>query len=455
MALTTTSRDTVIVLPPVVDAAKLSDADLMAMLGDFGAARRQVDAGAAVLTRELALRSSRDLGHQGLAARNGLNSPEKLVRRLTGVSFSDARQLATAGAVLDAVDSGTSSWLAPVAEAVSAGTLSVAAASAIASGLGDPSEEVSTDDLQGAMTELLAHAATSTPEDTAKAARALRAQLDVSNVADREAHLRSKRSVKWSLQADGTTRLVAILDPESAAIVIDGALVTAMAPRRGGPRFVDAAAHQRASAMSTDSRTNEQLAADILVEIVQLAGRAAGTSIDDASQFGAAGVFGVKSPAVRVHVQAEDLRSGEGFAYFEGQSSPISIQTAERVICESGILPILFEHGHPIDVGRTQRLHSAKQRAAIAAYWNGCAFHGCDAPPQYTEVHHCRAFDGSNTTLINGISLCRFHHMEVHANGWIIQVRSDGTYWLIPPPTVDPRQVPLELRPKSPFRRAS
>ena len=66
------------------------------------------------------------------------------------------------------------------------------------------------------------------------------------------------------------------------------------------------------------------------------------------------------------------------------------------------------------------------------------------------------AFDrrSGNTTLVNGICLCRFHHMEVHANGWRIQFREDGTYWLIPPSTLDAQRTPIQLRSKSPLQRA-
>lgn len=241
------------------------------------------------------------------------------------------------------------------------------------------------------------------------------------------------------------TRLSALLDPESAAVIV-GALSTALSPRRGGPRFVDAVEVQRAQAMLDDPRTNDQLALDSLVEIIELATRTDGSIR----------IFGQKSPAVRVHVQAEVLEAGVGIAHFEGQSAPVSIQTAERHICLSGLLPILFDGNAPIDVGRAQRLHSTRQRAAITAQWNGCAWGECDRPPQFTEVHHIDAYDGHNTTLANGISLCRFHHMQLHANGWAIDARADGTYWLIPPrsggspeSTVPPR----ELHSKSPLRR--
>ena len=210
----------------------------------------------------------------------------------------------------------------------------MASAAAIAAGLGEPSLAISSSDLREVATVLVSCAGTATPEDIAKAARLARARLDTDSVEDLEEHRRSRRTLSWFETADGMTRLHALLDPESAAI-ITGALATALSPRRGGPRFVDPAEVQRAQDMLDDPRSNDQLAVDTLVETVQLATRAAG----------ATAMFGQKSPAVRVHVQAEALQSGRGFAYFEGQSAVVSISIAERHLCLSGILPILFD-GH-------------------------------------------------------------------------------------------------------------
>jgi Domain of unknown function (DUF222) len=447
MAQRPPSSDAVIVLPSVVGVGSCADDELFALQGELGLARRRVDARAAVVAAEIARRSDRALGQQSLAARAGEVSAEKLIQKLTGATASEARALTSAGRALDAVEAGGAVWLSSVAGAVTSGELSVASAAAIATGLGEPSAAVSGSELLEAATILVSRAATATPEDIAKAARLARARLDTDSVADLEEHRRSKRTLSWFETADGMTRLQALLDPESAAIII-GALTTALSPRRGGPRFVDPAEVQRTRSMLDDPRTNEQLAVDTLVEIVQLAARAAGSGA----------IFGQKSPAVRVHVQAEALETGRGFAHFEGQSAVVSIQTAERHICLSGMLPILFDGTTPIDAGRAQRLHSPRQRAAIAAQWNGCAWTDCHRPPQFAEVHHLDAYNGSNTTLANGISLCRFHHMQLHANGWSIQKRPDGTYWLMPPPpqTSQPghpwlHREPIELHSKSPL----
>ena len=443
MAQNPSTDDTMIVLPSVVGVGSLADDALLAIQGELGLARRRLDARAAVVAAEIARRSDRAFGQQGLAARAGESSAEKLIQKLTGATASEARALTAAGKALDAVQGGGSVWLSTVAEAVSCGELSVASAAAIATGLGEPSAAVSSSDLREVATVLVSCAGTATPEDIAKAARLARARLDTDSVADLEEHRRSRRTLSWFETADGMTRLHALLDPESAAI-ITGALATALSPRRGGPRFVDPAEVQRAQDMLDDPRSNDQLAVDTLVEIVQLATQAAGTTA----------TFGQKSPAVRVHVQAEALQSGRGFAYFEGQSAVVSISTAERHLCLSGILPILFDGYTPIDAGRTQRLHSPRQRAVITAQWNGCAWDGCDRPPQFAEVHHLDPFNGTNTTLANGISLCRFHHMQLHANNWSIQKRPDGSYWLTPPPGQPGLHAqPTQLHSKSPLQQ--
>jgi hypothetical protein len=422
----------VVVLPDVSELGAISDEELLELQRESGAARRRVDAVVAAFSGELARRSDRALGHQGLAARTGAATPEKAVQRLTGVSFTEAKALVAVGTSVTPENP----WLAPVSEAVESGDLSVASAAAIARGLGSPSADVAADDLLDAASTLVEFARGASPESTGTAARQLRDRLDVATISDVEAHRRGKRSLTWAPLPDGTTRMTAILDPESAAILV-GAIETITSPRRGGPRFVDPLEQERAKALATDDRSIAQFSLDALVDIVRLAGRAESGDI--------ATLFGVRSPAVRVHVQAADLKRGEGFAYFEGQGAFVSIATAQRIACDTGWLPVLFDGAVPIDVGATQRLHSPRQRAAAASYWNGCPWGHCDSPPSMTEVHHIDRWNGSNTTLANAITLCRFHHMELHANGWRILER-DGE---LVARSESGQEV--ALRPRSPF----
>lgn len=427
----------VVSLPDVTGLDCLTDEALLELQRDCGAVRRRVDAVLSAISGEIVRRSAPALGHSGLAARMGASTPQKAVQQLTGVSLSEAKTLVVVGEMVTAQDP----WLAPVNDAIDSGELSAAQAAAIARGLGAPSADVAADDLLDAATHLVEFARDSSAENTAIAARQHRERLDVARASDLEAHRRSKRSLTWSTQHDGTTRLTAVLDPESAAIVV-GAVETIIGPRRGGPRFLAADQHRtseqdRAAPLDADTRTTAQLALDALVDIVRLANRAESADL--------ATLFGVRSPAVRVHVQAADLKQGDGFAYIEGQGAFVSSATARRIACETGWLPVLFDGAASIDVGATQRLHSPRQRVAAASYWNGCAWGDCERPPAMTEMHHIERWNGRNTTLANGITLCRFHHMELHANQWCITDTGEGPVAR----SQTGRSVPL--RPKVPF----
>ena len=225
-----------LVIPDLSEIARMSDDDVMRLLGDLAAQRRQVDAASTIVVGEIARRSARDLGYAGLAQRVGARTPEKLVARLAGLSAPEARAMVTVGESM----TGETPWLDSVTERVLSGTVSVAAAAAITVGLGAPTDDVSADELAAAAHDLNESIAGMTPERVAVRARQARDDLDVAGVADREAHLRSRRFLRLTPLDDGMTRIVGLLDPESAALVTD-AIDRVTMPRRGGVRFVDPA----------------------------------------------------------------------------------------------------------------------------------------------------------------------------------------------------------------------
>jgi hypothetical protein len=395
---------TVIELPELSGIARASAAELERLLASYAAAGRRVDAGLAVLAGEVERRSSREHGHLGLAQSSGDRTADAFVSRVTGSSGTAARQLVTVGTLMDAAPP----WFADVAGGVASGDVSVGAAAAITAGLGSPSASVSPDALLDAAQTLLETAASLPPEKIARQARELRDELDAAGVASREEALRAKRFLRLTLQPDGMTRIFGMLDPESAALVTD-AIDCVTAPRRNGPRFVDPDEIARVEALEKDPRTTEQIAVDALVEMVRIAGSA------DPGR-----VFGIRRPAVRVHVDARDLASGDGPASLEGQTAAVSIATAERLMC-GGYVPVVFHPGGTLDLGLTRRLFTERQRIALAAVWGGCAVENCDRPPSWTEAHHAQHWDdGGPTDIHNGVLLCRHHHMLLHNGGWII-----------------------------------
>ncbi|MDP9028622.1 MAG: HNH endonuclease [Actinomycetota bacterium] len=426
-------------VPSLEGLESVGDLELMETMRRWAEVRRVLDAGLAAIAGVLAARSTLELGYDGLAQRSGLRTVDALVSHLTGTSGPESRAITAAGTMLDSPQP----WLSEVAGRLSAGELSVGAAAAIQIGLGTPSPTIAADDLADAAHSLLTTSDGLPPEKVARRARELRDELDASGVADREAALREKRFLRLIPRADGMTRLIGLLDPESAALVTD-AVDAVTAPRRGGPRFVDPDAAARAAAIVRDERSTEQLALDALVEMVRIAAAA------DSGR-----VFGTRQPSVRVHVALSDLHRGAGRAHLEGQSSAVSVQTAKRLGCSDGLLGIVFDaDGSALRHGRRRRRFTEKQRTVLAAIWGGCAAPGCDRPPSWTEAHHINEWkrDRGSTDVEDGILLCRHHHLLVHNNGWRVR-RRGAEYLLEPPPGDDLHSGSQALTPKNPLHR--
>ena len=202
-------------LPDISTVSAMSDSALLASMRAWSEGRRTVDAGLAKLAGELAARSTRELGYDGLAQRSGAQTPEAFVARVTGATEADARNLVTAGTLL----TDTPAWMGEVAGRVEDGSLSIGVAAAIRKGLGDPTANVAADDLLDAAHELVDAAKNLTPEQVGKRARDLRDELDQTGVADREKADRDRRFLRLTRQADGMTKMFGLLDPESAAVV--------------------------------------------------------------------------------------------------------------------------------------------------------------------------------------------------------------------------------------------
>jgi Domain of unknown function (DUF222)/HNH endonuclease len=88
----------------------------------------------------------------------------------------------------------------------------------------------------------------------------------------------------------------------------------------------------------------------------------------------------------------------------------------------------------PLEVGRSTRVVSAAQRAALVVRDRGCAVSGCDRPPAWCEGHHLVPWlHGGPTDLANLALVCRAHHRAVHAGGWRPGRDPDGRFTATPP----------------------
>ena len=279
-----------------------------------------------------------------------------------------------------------------------------------------------------------------TVEQAAAHARSIRDELDAENVARREQEQRDARYLSITPRSDGMFNVRGLLDAESAA-VLTTATDAIIAPRRGGPRFVDQAkAEQQKRWESEDTRTIPQMMVDALVDLVSIA-----VKTDDG-----VALTGGKG-AVSVHVPAQTLISGIGPAHFEGNPDLISPATAQRFSCNTDTVMVNFDRGFAIDVGWDQRLFTRKQRVASSRPRRGLHVPRLRPPTVLvTEAHHINewAADHGRTDTADGILLCRHHHMLLHNNGWRI-TRTGTTYYLH-----SPDGHVTTLRSKSPLYRA-
>ncbi|HEU0207082.1 MAG TPA: DUF222 domain-containing protein [Pseudolysinimonas sp.] len=402
-----------------------TDAELSELLAATAALRQGVERHAAVGAGEVLRRSRPEHGLSGFAQRAGHRTVEEFLRVKTGVSARDASVAARVGEIASAGGA--------LGDAVLNGRISVAAADAINSGLGAPTAAMPADVLDQAVERLCNDAGSIDPDRLQRRAREVRDELDEAGVADREAQRRAARSLRLVRQADGMTRIVWLLDPESAAIVTE-VYDRATSPRRGGPRFVEQ--RDAASAIRDDPRSTDQIASDSFTELLRQS-----AAVDREL------LLGSGTPAVRILVTAAALEARRGHGVMESGES-ISMATVERLTCSDGALPFILDGtGQILDLGREQRHFNRRQRDALSVRDGGCMWPGCDRPPSWTEAHHIHQWvrDHGRTDLADGLLLCRHHHLRLHNEGWEIERRA-GRYWLEPPPGRGARGALLETK---------
>ncbi|MGO4782991.1 DUF222 domain-containing protein [Cryobacterium sp. W22_MBD10_FK3] len=486
------------------DYDALSDAAVLAGQKTLARAQRELDTRKAWMAKTLAQRSRWELGQAGLAAQQGFLNPEALIQELTGTSKVESRKLVGVGRMLaetedaeaqaaaaeaeaarrlldeamnpaldpdspDALDPvapllvpAPLPWHAPISHAVTAGTLSIDAAHALRTGLGDVDTVVTGPVLAHALAELLTDAASMNVDQLLKRARQARDTLDAAGIRVREQKAWDDRYLRiWTL-GTGQVRVDGLFPAEQGEF-IKSTFDSLTSPRRGGVRFVDTDRAAWAKRVTDDPRTTTQITCDGFIDLLK-----AGTTINPNDMLGgrrpAVQILTTATPATRPATPtehagaagpagsaADDILicpSGQtGHGYIEGNTAPVSPETIERLICNAGTVEIrVDEFDRPLNVGREQRLFTRAQRRALAARDGGCRWPGCDRPPAFTEAHHIEHWqrDHGRTDINQGILLCHAHHLLLHNQHWQI-FETNGRYWLRPPATIDPGQSLIDM----------
>jgi 5-methylcytosine-specific restriction protein A len=371
--------------------------------------RRAVDVALAQLAGEVARRSDPLDGPGGLARQQGFGSAEQLVASVVGGPVGDGKRLVAAGKVL------TGDSHPALAQGIRERGLTPAKAELIASTLeGLPGD---TAELEATLTRI------GCAQDYGRlktACRRLGARHDARHLEDRERRQHAARTLDFSEDASGLTRVTGVLGPQQAIAVrtfFDAQVKAAFQARRD----------DTGDGTPVDRRTAGQIRADALVAL-------ATHGLDCESK-----ATGVKATII-VRIDRDDLERDVGFATCDAIGTPISLDALRQVAVDASVLPMVMNgNSEVLDQGREQRLFTWAQRMALAQRDGGCVH--CGAPISHCITHHIRWWskDG-RTDLRNGVLLCVRCHTQLHHDHWDIDVDNTNRVWLIPPAHIDPQR---------------
>ncbi len=152
---------------------------------------------------------------------------------------------------------------------------------------------------------------------------------------------------------------------------------------------------------------------------------------------------GVKT-TLMLTMSYDDLAARVGAATVVGSAqggSLIAPETARRLACDANVIPtVLGSRGEILDQGRSTRLATTGQLAALWLRDAGCSFPGCTTPAHWCDAHHLVHWaDGGTSDLTNLALLCGRHHSVVHRDHLIGHVTDATVTWNVIPGSYDRR----------------
>jgi len=101
--------------------------------------------------------------------------------------------------------------------------------------------------------------------------------------------------------------------------------------------------------------------------------------------------------------------------------------TALRLACDAGLQVVEEDAvGNVLNIGRRSRIIPPAMSRALAIRDGGCQFPGC-CETRFVEGHHIKHWaNGGDTKLENLVTLCRYHHRELHRGKFFISVKPES-----------------------------
>ena len=248
---------------------------------------------------------------------------------------------------------------------------------------------------------------------------------DESPEAEEARHL--KRGLTSTRMDEGLVRIVAVLEPDEAAIVL------AAIDRRVEDNW-------RRDRDAEDDVPRTELSERRATALVELATDGLVTGPDPI----------VRGEHIDVRVNADlDVITGardDGLCEIEGIGA-VAPALVRRLLCDARVCTAREQIDGIFNLGRSQRTPNRQQRRSLHRRDGGCRYPGCRMR-RYVDAHHVVPWDDDGPTDIDNLMLlCREHHRLFHEGAYRITVHGGGRFTFYRPdgrPVVRP---PCRARP--------
>ena len=257
------------------------------------------------------------------------------------------------------------------------------------------------------------------------------------NTADREQD--NDRKLVYYQDSDGMWVIHARLTPEAGALVvkaIQAIAIPVQAEKQDSQKDVSAETFSEAVQQEEPPRYQDLLDHTRADALAKMAEHFLATADQDPQL---KGLKGSERCQIMLHVDINTLRQhsqAPGHAHEHCHMDDkhwISPQTARRLSCDASLVTVLEDKkGRVLNIGRRTRTVPATISRALGIRDKTCRFPGC-CESKYVDAHHIKHWaDGGETSLDNLVTLCRYHHRQLHRGSFSIRLdKSAGEQQLI------------------------
>lgn len=235
------------------------------------------------------------------------------------------------------------------------------------------------------------------------------------------------RKLVYYQDSDGMWVIHAKLPPEAGALVVKAIEAIAAPAREEKQEELKQARDSEPKGVSAETFSMEHTRADALAKMAEhfiatadQSPRLKGLKGSERCQL----VLHVDINTLRQHGHAPGSSHSPAHEHcYTDNNRWLAPQTAKRLCCDASVVTVLEdERGRVLNIGRRSRTVPATISRALAIRDRTCRFPGC-CESTYVDAHHIQHWaDGGETSLDNLVTLCRFHHRQLHRGSYSIRV---------------------------------